>query len=186
MHAKKTVGFALFLGVAASACGAGQSWSWRPHSHVNKAGDPIAISAIDVLEGDVQYIADARLVGTLVVSEKTSRAEAMCEAAHHGGTHVMHKNHLSKVTGSRTTSVGAAKSSPTLFSPDRVVWASSASTEIQTTELDVYAVVRIERDKWKDLPEVLRPAGTETWKGPLSDPWVGGDTSLGIWSCVRR
>lgn len=195
----RTAALLVSLLVVSCAHGGGQSWSWRPYSAVRSVGAPVALRAIEVLEGDVDYVADAQLVGTLAITD-AGGSEALCEAAHHGGTHVVHKSHSSRVTGSETSSGGA--SGAALWFPGRTVWSSAASTQITTAETDVYAVLRVDPKRWAELPEPLRPLSVDAYPGSKLNPrpaeakswennWhpkppVDGGPPKDLWECRTR
>ncbi len=129
----------------------------------------IAVSAIEVYEGDIQYLSAA---GAILVGHVTGRVEheGTCRAALNGGTHVIKERIM--LGGTETSTLMG----PTydLMGQPTGNYAAYSQTHDRSTE--VYAVFRVERDRWPDLPKVIRPRDSRTfpkavWNG---DPELWG------------
>jgi hypothetical protein len=138
---------------------------WHPRSAVPAA--PVAVRAVRIYEADVPTLkaAGAELLGSVesngsgVSSHDDLAADAADVAAERGGTHFILAS--SGVQVSQWTTPGRAN---TTCTPDISGSTSCSTSYTPPTSTPIYhpfagfQVVRVPPERWKELPEALRPS----------------------------
>lgn len=118
-----------------------------------KAHAGIALAAVEVFEADVAYLDKAGGVRIGDVTGNTGE-NGLCQAARNGGTHVVRKSTFRKVLESSSFTMPGRNF---LGQPDGTFSTSTRMVEGEE-ETQRFVVIRVEREKWAQLPAVIRPA----------------------------
>lgn len=117
----------------------------------------IAISAVEVFAGDVPYLGKAQ---GQVIGQVTGHTgeNGLCQAARNGGTHVVRRSTFTKAWATNSVT---APGTNFLGAPNGTLQTSARTVE-SVEETQHFVVIRVEREKWAQLPAVIRPVDVTT------------------------
>lgn len=159
-----------------AACG-GPNYGWTPHKlEYERPGRQQTYESVLVYDGDIEALirANAVLMGSLR-TRNTEAARAI--APRYGGTHVLHiadRSYNDKLWTRCDTYANTT-------------WCSDTTRQIPVHH---FAVIRVERERWDDLPDLLHPqrsARGDLSCQPLPEPPRGCSYSQDdFWGGERR